>query len=327
MAEAFQTLVIIGNGFDMAHGYHTDYKSFVDQYADSNSDLKWFETYCKDNEVGATWYFFEENIKTLTTKLFEKRITEDFDGHASLDEGVWLERVYGEIQRLLMQYLRRELRRRPMSKLPSVEKYLNENGKAINFNYTKTAENYTDNIFYVHGSLDEDDIVLGYDDPSQPCLMPPEYMRFSKNLRREALAFRRFLRQECGLNSESERYKALLEDLGSYQYWGSSNRGIDDEIKQTIPHFEFIEQFMQSYVEHHEIPNMDYEGISRLVVMGHGIEADQVFLKEIVSKCVNLQEVVIFLYDEESENSAKKKKQFFVRHCSRVGDHIRFEYY
>lgn len=320
-AKTFQTLVIIGNGFDMAHGYHTDYQSFVEKNPDSN--LNWFRSYCENDASITTWYFFEENIKILTNKLFFKRVTEDYGCNDILNEGTQLKHVYQEIQRLLIQYLKSESLRKPIVKLSSVEKYLNEKAKAINFNYTRIAEAYTSDVFYIHGSLNENDIVLGYDYRDEACLMEYEDMRFSKILCRQGLSFRRFLRQECGLNSESEEYRRLISGFESYQRGENSGRGIDEELKKSIPNYRFIEQFMKNYRVRNDIPDMDYKRISMLVVMGHGIEADQVFLKEIVSKCVNLQEVIVFRYRGEDEDSIKKKMQFFEPFCSNVG----FEYY
>ena len=50
----YKTLAIIGNGFDIAHGYKTDYRSFVEKT--SNQSLDAFRSYCEDEDSITTWY-------------------------------------------------------------------------------------------------------------------------------------------------------------------------------------------------------------------------------------------------------------------------------
>ena len=67
--------MIIGNGFDMAHGYNTTYESFFKKTSDNNLDI--FKSYCENHEI-KTWYSFEENIQVITNNLGIKAYS---DGH------------------------------------------------------------------------------------------------------------------------------------------------------------------------------------------------------------------------------------------------------
>ena len=311
--KRYTALAIIGNGFDMAHGYNTDYKSFVEKTSDPNLDL--FRSYCENEDSITTWYLFEENIKILTEKMFSRAICYDGCNFSGKDK---LRTIFKEIHNLLIQHLKNELLSKPIIKMPNIEKYLNSKTKVINFNYTKIAEEYTKNIFYVHGSLEENDIILGYDYRSEPCLFQYEDMCWSKTLCRKSLAFRRFLRRKGDLNSEKN--KRLISSFESYQISENSSKGFDEK---SIPEYKSLGKIMKKHRRQYDIPNINYKRISTIIVMGHGIEADQVFLKNIISKCTNLTEVIIFRYIGEDDISIKKKMYFFESYCK----NIHFEYY
>ena len=60
LKKQYGTLAIIGNGFDLAHGYKTSYEAFSEN---TNAEsLKKFKSYCDNESEIETWYNFEENI-------------------------------------------------------------------------------------------------------------------------------------------------------------------------------------------------------------------------------------------------------------------------
>ncbi len=311
-----RTLAIIGNGFDIAHGYHTGYQSFVENTSSPSLDI--FKAYCQNESSIKTWYLFEENIRTLTGNLFAQSYSEDCDYDANRAEVSHLRDVFKEIHDLLIHYLDREIKSKPVTKLPAVKKYLKPKTKVINFNYTGTAEAYTKNIFYVHGSLKENDILLGYDYRDEPCLAQYEDMCWSKTICREALAFRRFLKSGLGLDPGSSEYEKLISSLEAYQHCENSGRGVDLDLEAVIPDFHLVDHFLQDYKKRRDIPDFDYPKISTIVVMGHGIEADQVFLKKILARCTRLKKVVIYRYHGESDSSFEKKADFFRPYCKKI---------
>ncbi|MBQ8836820.1 MAG: hypothetical protein IJ002_04855 [Clostridia bacterium] len=311
----FRTLAIIGNGFDLAHGYNTDYNSFSKNVAAPCLDE--FKMFCKDEDAICTWFLFEKNINILSEKMFHQSMTEECDYESNRKKVKSLETTFREIHTLLIEYLESETSKKPINKKSAIEQYLNINSFAINFNYTKTAESYTPHIFYVHGSLKERDILLGYDFRYEACLAQYEDMRWSKTICREALEFRRFLSKKFKLTPDSAKYKTLVASLESYQHWENSGRGLENEMKKIIPYYKLIDKFVKQY-RVHPIPDIDYSQIQTIVVLGHGIEADKKFLADILSSCRLLKEVVIFRYRGEQEDEFQKKESFFIPYCQNI---------
>lgn len=164
--------------------------------------------------------------------------------------------------------------------------------------------------------MDENDILLGYDFREEPCLAQYEDMCWSKIICRESLAFRRHMLR--WLRPENKMYKKLISGLNTYHHWENTGRGLDVEIKRIIPYYWIIERFLKRYRKNFEISGIRFFDVETLIVLGHGIEADRVFLKSIVEKCVNLKKVVIYRYHGESEESFSAKVAFFSPHCEDV---------
>ncbi len=313
--KKFHTLAIIGNGFDLAHGYNTDYNSFSKNV--NAPCLDEFKSFCDDVDAICTWFLFEENINILSEKMFHQSMTEECDYESNRKKVKTLETTFKEIHTLLIEYLESETSKKPIIKKYAIEQYLNINSFAINFNYTQTAESYTPHIFYVHGSLKERDILLGYDYRDEACLAQYEDMRWSKTICREALEFRRFLSKKFKLTPDSDKYKTLVSSLENYQHWENSGRGLENEMKKIIPFYKLIDKFVKQY-RVHPIPDIDYSQIQTIVVLGHGIEADKKFLADILSCCRHLKEVVIFRYRGEQEDEFQKKENFFIPYCQNI---------
>ena len=307
-------LAIVGNGFDLAHGYRTDYRSFA-EHSDSKY-LEKFRSYCKLADI-ETWYLFEENIRLISERLFTLSMAEDCDFEANRRETGELAEVFREIQKLLLHYLAGETAGRPLAKKRSIEEQLGPNAAAINFNYTRTAEAYIKRVFYVHGSLAEEDILLGYDYRDEPCLAQFEDMQWSKAFCREALTFRRYFLRRKGLSPDGKKYRELLSGLQAYHHWENSGRGIDGEVRKIIPRYRTIRRFLKR-CRAKPFPPLDYRAVRTLVVLGHGIEADKVYLKTLLEQCSGLRKVVLFRYDGEPEESFQSKRAFFEPYCKNI---------
>lgn len=319
--SVFKTLAIIGNGFDMAHGYNTDYEAFANNV--SSSYLDEFKAYCDKECSITTWYWFEENIRILTEKLLMRSFTEDCDFDANRKEVDKVRSIFRNIHDLLIKYLQDETAKHPLEKKASISNFLTFKGAAINFNYTSTAESYTKNIFYVHGSLAENDILLGYDYRDEPCLAQYEDMCWSKTLCREALAFRRCLQKKLWLKPYSKKYNQILSGLEAYQHWENTGRGIDEEVETFIPEYRFIDKLIRRIRRISDIPNVNYAKVDTLLIIGHGIEADRVYLDKILSQCTNASKVILYRYSGEPEESVEKKRDFL----SSYFNHIEIVYY
>lgn len=310
------TLAIIGNGFDIAHGYKTDYRSFVDNTKDEALDT--FKEICKNEKAIEKWYNFEENIAIIMTNFYSDAVRGRY-GYENIDaERLKIHKMFERIKMLLFAYLRNETKRKKPEYIDSIKQYIEENTQIINFNYTNIAHIYSKHIYYVHGSLEENDILLGYDYKEEPCLSGYLDMYWAKSLCRERLTFNRMLRKKI----LSEKRKQILTDsFETYQEMRNSGRGIDEESKKELTNFRFINRIFKHLVN--KLPPIRYKTIRTLVVLGHGIEADQVYLNEILEKCSRINQIVLFTYREEAVDSLNKKKEFLCKYC----DNIVTEYY
>lgn len=312
--EKSEVLAIVGNGFDLAHNYKTDYYTFSEKTI--HPSLKYFKELCDADRDITTWYSFEENIKALTEKLFQKNYIDGYDFDKIAFETQNLKKAFQSIHELLIEYLKKEASTTPFVMKDSIKEIIDSNTIAFNFNYTSTIEKYTKNVFYIHGSLKENDILLGYDYRDEPCLAGYEDVYWSKRIGRENLAFRRFLRNKQN-NIDSSKHNALLNCLEKYQTCTHSGKGLGDEIEENICGFEEARNIMNT-IKENDYPDISYREIKAIVVLGHGIEADRVYLEGILQKCSNIRKVIIFRYEGESEEAFNNKISFFKPYCKAI---------
>ncbi len=317
MKKRQNTLVIIGNGFDIAHKLETQYSDFIKHTSDNALDR--FKELCKYSDSIRTWYDFENNISILTEKLFLESMGEG-DYFENRKDAKELYDIFKRIHRLMTNYLS-TAERKPIQLQQSIARYLNSKAVAINFNYTSTAERYTKNVYHVHGSLAEDDILLGYDYRDEACLAGFEDMCWQKSFCREGLALRRMLRK-VGIKDKSKLFKRLESSLSGYQAASVSGRGIDTHPRGYIKDYDIITLFYKLY-RRFAVLDIDYSSIDRIVVMGHGIEADKTYLESIFENCNSLKEVVLFKYEGEPKEEYIRKAEFLINYCERLS----VEYY
>lgn len=67
-------LILIGNGFDLAHNYKTSYKDFADACTSPAMEIfrNMVRKYCKSELLdGMYWYDFELMINSITSEWFK----------------------------------------------------------------------------------------------------------------------------------------------------------------------------------------------------------------------------------------------------------------
>lgn len=318
-ARDSRCIAIIGNGFDMAHGLKTGYNDFIDaQDKDTFAEYKAFlEKYCGNTDG---WSSFEERINELTYRCYHC----SFDDSQSCDDVFRdvekINALFADLHRYLSDYLVETVTKGKATKRFSVSWAMRGNIPAISFNYTDTAERYTNRVFYVHGSLKEEEIVLGYDFRDEPCLMTADMMYWSKYLCRERLAFSRYLKEQLHISLSDTTYRECMQDISKMQDLKNSGRGFEEEDWATFHHPDTIRSFYAgnpcAYSD--AFTAVDLSTIKKIVVLGHGLSADQHYLKDILSRCPKLKKVVIFAYSGETEGSLNAKKAFFQPYCKKV---------
>ena len=318
-ARRSRCIAIVGNGFDMAHGLKTGYNDFVNaQNKDTFSEYKVFlEKYC-GNANG--WSSFEERINELTYNCYGHSFDDSQNYDDVLQDVKRINALFENLHSYLSDYLIGAPTKGKIAKKFSVSWAMRGNIPAISFNYTNTAELYTKSVLYVHGSLKEKEIVLGYDFREEPCLMTADMMCWSKYLCRERLAFSRYLKEQQRISLNETTYRECMQDVSRMQHLKNSGRGFEEEDWATFNHPDIIKSFYAgdpcAYSD--AFTSVALSTIKEIVVLGHGLTADEHYLKDILSKCPKLKKVVIFTYSGENESSLNVKKAFFQPYCREV---------
>lgn len=313
MRPNYITLAIIGNGFDLAHGYDTTYRSFVERT--QSEVLDEFRQMCDDEGI-TTWYDFENNIKELSLNLYQKAVMGSDAPEVYDDKIAHANDIFKKLHKLLADYLKADTMKHPVRKLSSIRRFISRHTMLINFNYTSTPEAYSGDVFYVHGSLAEDNILLGYDYRDEPCLIGMDFMYWSKKYRRELMAFQRHIKADGSLSAE--RIYNLSDNFEHYQDCANAPRGIDEEVRSEICDFEFIDSIIKNDAPHMIYTDIDCSKIKKLAVMGHGIEADREFLTSLLGSCTNLKKIILYTYLGERKTSLAQKISFLQPFCKKL---------
>ncbi|CAC9449102.1 unnamed protein product [uncultured Gammaproteobacteria bacterium] len=165
-------LYIIGNGFDLFHGYETSYSDFYQYlsdeacYGDMLSSLEQYWFNVEDKEF---WSDFEENLGNLdddSLMMYAREYSTNINDENPKYNGVEIEvdRIFEPIvglRKVIIEFIRDATKN-----LPNAGIDIDINAKFINFNYSKTLEVIykvnTDNIFYIHGNIDDEKVILGH---------------------------------------------------------------------------------------------------------------------------------------------------------------------
>lgn len=189
-------LIIIGNGFDLAHNLETSYPQFIKYLVDSNRD----NVIHKDLFIRPVEMFYEELRRinhydihlrnTVKNNLLIQLILNHFlqnwsdveelyfrhlynigENSATYDKPEILNKEFDQIKSALIQYLEEQETRPAIDSYNKLFKTLDsENTLVLNFNYTNTIENlYSETLtnskeLHFHGELGSitNPIVFGY---------------------------------------------------------------------------------------------------------------------------------------------------------------------
>ena len=307
-------LLIIGNGFDMAHEYKTSYKDFSETLDTKIVDA--FQTIYKriinDADLqNINWYNFENVINIASYNCAQKRIETILE-----PSDVWTESIhelnlqFEEIRQALIKYLREAYFAKKIRKLRHVQNQFSEDSYVITFNYTPTAERYIskNNICHVHGSLEEDYIVFGYPFRDESDMFDAEDTRFAKEKQRELLNFWRFALSQSSITDDERR--SLLQDMvGNIDSLFSGRGEYDFETSE-----EELPVLIQKYGElygYRPAPldfGVDFSQITEIVILGHSLCADEDIVRDqLIKKCINLKGITLFFFYGESQEDIKKK--------------------
>lgn len=323
MKSKIKRLAILGNGFDIAHGYLTSYQSFYETVGP-----KYFESFrklCEDMlqtryEEGSNWYQFEDLMSQVAFVSRQRAMENPSISDEIMEKMHLINEEFEKIQHLLKEYLISAQQGKEQFKLSSIARMITDDTAVINFNYTTTAERYSNKINYIHGTLSEDFIIFGYPLTMEFDFMPTESVRYSKMRLYEMLEFRRWLTKE--IKPTEAEYKALMKQMWEcvdnlYSEIGEYTLPLDEELsKEELPEPIRLYGEMKGFLPTQMDWQFEFENIDSIVIIGHSLKADEYLIgEEILKKCTNTKTIYLFRYEDEGEKSVEGKCNFISKYC------------
>lgn len=174
-----ETLLIVGNGFDLSIGFKTSYGDFMKSSYFPHEETSNLCSYLhKQYEENMGWIDIENELSEYSRMLTTKKLNAQ-KYNTILDIGS-LREEFDELKSSLKCYLQEETKRAfgpsPDNPAKRVIDQLPADSKIISFNYTSIIERLTwdkfkdskGNLLHIHGSLAPyDDIVFGVEDSAK----------------------------------------------------------------------------------------------------------------------------------------------------------------
>lgn len=319
MSKHYSRLAIVGNGFDQKHGFETGYEDFVKHYGEKRfGRFKVLsEQYRLSDDKDMQWSDFEKSIFSATNQM----ILQDMEKCGSCNKALReINDEFEEIRKLLADYLREEQSSKSVEPIPGIAERFTSDCLALNFNYTGIAADYPCKIVSVHGSLADDDIILGFDSPDPFCFSRYEQRKWGKDSLRRLRNFKRFLSEYEGIISGDARYDDLIDGMLRIEKMAHSNKGFDLDDIQTWPNEAIYREFWPSssiFGKYNELaPLADSRAtVTELVIAGHSLSADQQYLAQIFESLVNLKSCVFFC---RTLSNADEKKELLHQICKQL---------
>ena len=174
-----ETLLIVGNGFDLSIGFKTSYGDFMKSSYFPHEETSNLCSYLhKQYEENVGWIDIENELSEYSRMLTTKKLNaQKYNTILDIDS---LREEYDELQSSLKFDLQEETKRAfgpsPANPVKRVIEQLPADSKIISFNYTSIIERMTrdrfcaskGNLLHIHGSLAPyDDIVFGVEDSAK----------------------------------------------------------------------------------------------------------------------------------------------------------------
>lgn len=316
-------LIIVGNGFDLAHNFPTSYEQFRKAYSE-NEYMQKFEKFIIGMQSefcdNTKWYEFESSIENAAGAIFSKQ----FDNSSNSEKYIMLEKemeacnaLFKEIKELLKIYLRDVTKNRKVRKKESLMKeFKSEQTYVVSFNYTDIIKYYSNQVDYIHGSLSDDlDIILGFSNDIPPMdLASGSYIRYMKEVQKFNLKYLRFLKANRDTEKLKERlkeFKPHLDCLFSGKGgWAFPIRNIEGKLEYDVS--KASPSLLQFYKDNKEL-NFNsfskYKNVQELVILGHGLESDEIYFRELAENINHLNKIILYTYSGEKETELARKKQ------------------
>lgn len=203
------TLFIIGNGFDKAHGLPTDYLKDFKPIAEKHEENYFWDLY--QSKEATIWAHFENLLAYPDFNQLEEMFNgyePDYssDRESDRDDIINQAELNEKLFEALYEFVNNaEECLNKAKKNPYIEKILCRDGYYITFNYTHTLEKIygipKDNILHIHGEAESKNLIFGYPKPN---FKPEKYLYDVRSKGRGPYAK---MDIEEYINSEEDYYK------------------------------------------------------------------------------------------------------------------------
>jgi len=175
-------IMIIGNGFDLNLGLETSYQDFIksshfESLCDENNTLS---LYLKNIDTLSNWVDIEKEITNYSNYIYEELSTAEIKTH------------FMSLKAALIEHLRESLKKdinQESKAFKMIREEIQNTDKIYNFNYTNSIfiiadllnipkEEIEEKHIYVHGSIDNEDIIFGVEDKAK---ISPKHIFFKKS--------------------------------------------------------------------------------------------------------------------------------------------------
>ena len=243
-------ILVIGNGFDLYHGLKTNYIDFVRfskelsktdkgtkgrKWVISNSFIRCFINVVSENQ---NWIDCEKEIEIIVTmflKIMHDRNVFDNIPYCIEKDNTSLESYEFDRLKLMNRFCEKsntkkiELRDNYIKKMSNQIEEINPD-YVINFNYTNTYEHYginRKNVCYVHGSVQDNNMVLGIRDIDEKDINSIYFKKFFQRIQKhtDVIQWDRFI-EDHGLGSKF--------NIANTYFFGHSLSNTDGDLIRSI---------------------------------------------------------------------------------------------
>ena len=239
----FNRLYIIGNGFDIAHGYNTKFKNFLEWMQKYYPNEYWtFSTYFDEYLL---WNDFEYSLDTFDFDEFSNDhypIEDTPQGEAKFIGDIdYSLSIFSRISKLLSEWLSNI----KYHDNTHISKFIIPDSWFLTFNYTSTLEALYEiprkNILHIHGSLsDKEELICGHND-------------------KETIE-----KLKKGTEEYHDGYvEQELTNL-EYQYFITTYKDVDKILKQNSSFFQKLSSVNNINIFGHSLNPIDFPYFSRI---------------------------------------------------------------
>ena len=300
-------VIIIGNGFDLAHGLKTSYNDFSEKYKNNEYMYKFMSLleHMRDNENYKfdNWNDFENHFEEIANRNCYQEVETQNGQYLKLMNNY--NELFKHISELLFKYLSTEVNIKKIKIIDNLKAEFTKDSMTFSYNYTDTAFLYTNNVKFIHGSLKEDEfIILGYANEGPQDLALAEHRKFKKFVLMEKLNYLRYLKSRKIVNID----EYLLEFEPHLDCMFSGKGGYCEFGDHSLKH---ASKVLKEYAKgNHFLPHLDMidcKSVNQLVIMGHGLKSDLLEFECMARSFIELESIVLYSYVGEKKEDLDYK--------------------